>query len=110
ARGLHWPPHVWGGPRYFRERLRNLELGPDPELRDSACITEASSFGNHPACLRDMERSPDPNARRSATLYLTGKDDLKVQASLEGNPLSFGPPSCADHIQEMLEIYADDIR
>jgi len=67
ASRLDWPPLSSDDPGYVNQRLRQLELSSNSEVRDRACLTAASLFWYRPPCLKQALENSDANIRMAAT-------------------------------------------
>ncbi|MGD0869843.1 MAG: hypothetical protein ABSB88_09855 [Bryobacteraceae bacterium] len=104
---LGWPRY--GDPRYVNQRLKELELSPNRELRDSACLETATMFWHRPKCLEQVLDSPDARDRRAAAKDLK-EDGANLSARLRINPSSLFSKHCTDYMTQMFEVYAEDVR
>jgi len=109
ANTLDWPPYSFGGPAYVNERLKQLQLSPDPTLSDSACIAAAAMFWHHPECLAKALHSADGTIRRAAQQDLQ-TNDTDLPTRLRDNPASLFPTAWREYVSQMFEIYAEDQR
>ncbi len=99
----------YSNPAYMDERLRQLQLSSNRQLRDSACLTAATIFWHRPECLEQALNSPD-NGTRLAAAGLLKDDDLNLSGRLRDNPFSLFPKPWTAYMSQMFEIYAEDMR
>lgn len=85
---LSWPRY--GDPEYVDQRLKELQLSPDRNLRDSACITSAVIFWHRPKCLELAANSSAESIRSAAERFLR-TDDVHLAELLRKSPFSLFP-------------------
>jgi hypothetical protein len=106
---LGWPPYSYGGPRYVNERLKQLQLHSNRNMRDSACLATASMFWHRPKCLEQAMDSPDSSIRQKARELLQD-NSVNLLKQLRTYPFSLFPTSWTDYMIQMFDIYAEDMR
>jgi hypothetical protein len=108
ASALDWPPFSSSDPGYVNDRLQALQLSPDRDVRDSACLASARMFWYRPTCLVQVLDNPDANMRRGANELK--HDNANLPGMLRTAPFPLFPRSWNDHMVRWFEVYTQDMR